>query len=170
MRMLSAAAALAALTFAVPAAASTPAEGEVSAAQPKTSWSGEAYGQPFKFGPSFQTHDLCIAPFCDTYTLTVADPGALQVFLNAPGSAGYVDVLVTKPDGATEFLEGVETEVSHTIVYRTAQTGAYTFDIWPNEIYGVYDGRVTGAAELCPAPTPFAECFVVEEDPEEEEL
>jgi hypothetical protein len=170
MRMSIAAAALAALTsLAAPAAqAATPASGEVTAAAPLTSWSGEAYGQPFKLGSDFQTHDLCIAPFCDTYTLTVKDPGALRITMIAPGSASYVDVLVTKPDGTTEFLEGADGEVAHEIIYKNAAIGPYTFDIWPNEIIGAYDGQYNGDAELCAAPTEFKDCFLP--PAEEEEL
>ena len=166
MRMSSVAAVLAALTVAVPAAsAATPAEGEVSAADPRTSWSGEAYGQPFKFGPEFQTHELCIAPFCDSFALTVADAGNLRVNLNAPGSAGYVDVLVTHPDGTTEFLTGTETETSHVLTYENAPTGTYLFDIWPNELPVAYSGVIRGDAELCVAP--MDECFLPPEEEEE---
>lgn len=167
MRMLSAAAAIAALTVAAPSASgATPAAGEVSATQLTQSWTGEAYGQPMKLGEDFQTHDLCIAPFCDSFALTVKDPGALRVNLVAPGSAGYVDVLVTFPDGTTEFLAGTEAEVAHEITYRTAAVGTYLFDIWPNRLYGLYNGSYNGDATLCPAPTPFKDCFPV---PEEEE-
>jgi hypothetical protein len=167
---LAAAAVAAATTIAVPAAtAATPATGQVSAADTTVSWTGEAYGQPFKFGPDFQTHANCIAPFCDTFTLTVADAGVVRVNLGAPGSAGYVDILVTHPDGTTEFLEGTETETAREILLEDA-SGDYAFDIWPNEIYGVYDGNVRGSAELCPATQERDTCFVEEEPAEEEEL
>lgn len=161
MRMLVAAAA-AALTLGSSAHAATPAQGEVSAAQPKVSWSGEAYGQPMKT-PWTQTHELCISPFCDSFALNVKEPGALRVYLNAPGSAQYVDVLVTLPDGSTELLAGNDADDFQEIVYRKAAAGTYLFDIWPNEIIGVYDGLYNGDAELCPAPAPFGECFVPEE-------
>ena len=108
MRML-VAAAFAALTLVPTAHAATPAQGEVSAAQPKASWTGEAYGQPLKLGSGFQTHANCIAPFCDSFSLTVKDPGALRVYLNAPGSAAYTDVRVTYPDGTSEFSGQVRT-------------------------------------------------------------
>lgn len=49
------------------------------------------------------------------------------------------------------------------IVAGQAAAGTYLFDIWPNEIIGVYDGLYNGDAELCPAPAPFGECFVPEE-------
>jgi hypothetical protein len=165
MRMLSAAAAIAALTIVVPSAsAATPSQGEVSASQPTQSWAGEAYGQPMKLGGPTQTHALCIAPFCDTFSLTVKDAGALRVTLTAPTSASFVDVLITAPDGTTEFLEGNDTDVFQERTYKTAKLGVYTFDIWPNAIFGVYDGQYSGDAALCPAPTPFAECFVVPEE------
>lgn len=167
MRIALAAAAVAALTIAAPAAlAATPEKGEVSNSQLTQSWSGEAYGQPMKFGSDFQTHELCIDPFCDSFTLTVKDPGALKVFLSAPDSASYVDVLVTAPDGTTEFIEGNDTDVSHELIYRTVALGDYIFDIWPNELYGLYDGVIMGEAELCPAEIPFAECFPPEEEEE----
>ena len=161
--------AAAALFAAVPAAhAATPAEGEVSAADPKVSWSGEAYGQPFKFGPEFQTHDLCIAPFCDSFALTVTEPGHLRVNLSAPTSAGYTDVVVTMPDGTSLFFAGSEDQVAHQLTDEDAPTGTYHFDIWPNELPVAYNGLVRGDAELCVAP--IDECFLPPVEEEEEEL
>jgi hypothetical protein len=160
MRIALAAATIAAMTAAVPAAdAATPSQGEVGNAQLTQSWSGEAYGQPMKLGSDVQTHQLCINPFCDSFTLTVRDPGALRVTLTAPGSAAYVDVLVTEPDGTETFITGDDTAVSQELTYKTAALGAYTFDIWPNEIYGLYNGQYSGDATLCPASVPFDECF-----------
>jgi hypothetical protein len=170
MRTFLAAAVIAATTVLVPvASAAEPAHGEVSAADTTVAWTGEAYGQPLKLGEELQTHELCIAPFCDSFTLSVKDPGRLRVDMVAPGSAGYVDVLVTRPDGSTEFITGSETEVAHRIDIDDAATGDYLFDIWPNELYGVYDGRVRGSAELCPATQDPETCFVVPDEESEEE-
>ena len=167
MRIALAAAVLAALTASAPAAlAATPASGSVSNDQLTTTWTGTAYGQPFKLGSDYQTHQLCISPFCDSFTLTVKDANtALHVILNAPTSAKYVDVLVTKPDGSTEFLTGNDSDTFQEVIYKKAATGDYTFDIWPNEIYGAYSGQYSGDATLCPTTVKYDDCFV---DPDAE--
>jgi hypothetical protein len=167
MRIVTAAVAAALLAFAVPAAqAATPETGEASAANPVVSWSGEAYGYPGKLTLMMQTHEYCELLLCDSFTLTVKDPGHLKVDMIAPGSAQYVDVLVTFPDGTTEFLDGNGTDVGHEMMYPDAQAGTYMFDIWPNEFPVGYNGQYNGTAELCVKP--LSECFLP--PPEEEEF
>ena len=166
MRILPVAAALAALTVAVPAAhAADPATGEVSATHLVQSWSGVAYGYPGKLAPFLQTHQFCISPGCDSFSLDVKDAGHLKVNLVAPGSAQYVDVLVTKPDGTTEFLQGSDPGIEQEVIYKNAAKGTYLFDIWPNELPVAYSGDYNGTAELC--LDKFSECFLP--PPEEEE-
>ena len=168
MRMLSVAAGLAALVVAAPAAhASEPATGEVSATHLAQSWSGTSYGYPFKIIPGTQTHEYCIAPACDSFTLNVKDAGHLKVNLTAPTSAQFVDVLVTKPDGSTEFLQGSDPGISQEVVYENAATGTYMFDIWPNELPVAYSGAYNGTAELC--LDTFDQCFLPPAEEEEEE-
>jgi hypothetical protein len=170
MRMLLAAATVAALTAAAPAAhAATPAEGEVSEAKLVQAWSGEADGQPLNNTPDTQTHQLCIAPFCDTFSLNVRDPGtALKVVFSAPSSAGFVDVLVIKPGGETERFGGTEDETTNEIVYEKPKPGAYTFDIWTNQFYGVLAGPYNAEATLCSATVKLADCFPAPAEEEEE--
>ena len=165
-----AAAALAALTIAVPAAqAAEPATGEVSATHLSQSWSGEAYGYPGKLLSiaGMQNHETCSMTLCDSFTLEVKDAGHLKLYLIAPGSAEYVDVLITKPDGSTEFLQSEEAGDSDEVVYENAAKGTYTVDIWPNEFPGGYNGQYSGTAELC--LDAFDQCFLPPPDEEEEE-
>jgi hypothetical protein len=168
MRIVVAAVTAALLSLAVPAAqAAEPATGEVSASKVVQSWSGVAYGYPGKLlAPlDLQNHATCTQTLCDSFSLTVKDAGHLKVGLIAPASAEYVDVLVTKPDGTTEYLYGNDKDDFQEIVYEDAQTGTYSFDIWPNELPGpFYDGHYSGTAELC--TNAFSECFLppVEEE------
>lgn len=157
--------AAAAALLLVPAAhAATPEQGEVGTAQPKVTWTGEAYGQPLNNGIPDRSHDLCIAPFCDSFTLTVKEAGALRLRLDAPGSAGFVEAFITYPDGTTENFAGNDADTFQEIIWKKPALGTYLVDIWPNRIYGLFEGDYYGEAELCPAPTPFAECFVPEEE------
>jgi hypothetical protein len=167
MRIVLAAATAALLSLAVPAAhAADPATGEVNATKLTTSWSGVSYGYPFKAIPGTQTHEFCINPGCDSFTLTVKDAGHLKVNLVAPGSAQYVDVLVTKPDGSTEFLQGSDPGIEQEVIYKNAQNGTYFFDIWPNELPVAYNGQYNGTAELCTME--FSQCFLPPAEEEEE--
>src|SRR5262249_37767254 len=78
-------------------------------------------------------------------------------------------ILVTHPDGSTEFLTGDATATTQELIYENAATGNWTFDIWPNEIptVVVYDGVINGTAELCTLP--FDQCFLPPPDDEGEE-
>src|SRR5689334_21225530 len=159
------AAAVAALLLSVPAAqAAEPATGEVSATHLAESWSGQAYGYPGKLAPFLQTHEFCIAPGCDSFSLDVKDAGHLKVALVAPGSAQYVDVLVTKPDGSTEFLQGSDPGIEQEVIYKNSAKGTYLFDIWPSVLLVAYSGDYNGSAELC--LDKFSDCFLP--PPEEE--
>jgi hypothetical protein len=152
----------------VPAAhAATPAVGEVGNAKLVQAWSGEANSQPLNNTTETQTHDLCIAPFCDTFSLNVRDLGtALKVRFDAPSSAGFVDVLMIKPGGETERFAGNADEDFNEIRLDKAPVGAYTFDIWTNNFPGPLGGTYSAEATLCPATVAKADCFV---EPETEE-
>jgi hypothetical protein len=162
------AAAAAIVAAAVPAAhAATPAEGEVGNAKLVQAWTGEANSQPLNNTTVTQTHELCIAPFCDTFTLNVRDLGtALKVRFDAPASAGFVDVLVIKPGGETERFAGKADDNFSEILFDKAPVGAYTFDIWTNQFPGPLGGTYSAEATLCPATVDEADCFV---EPETEE-
>ena len=151
------------LAAAAPAAhAATPASGDVSETHLVQTWSGEADSQPMNNTPQTETHQLCVQPFCDTFTLDVKDKGtALKVHVDAPSSAGFVDLLVTKPDGTSELLGGNADDTFHEVTYDGADltTGTYTFDIWTNEFAGPLGGQYTAQAELCSATVQRADCF-----------
>ena len=161
MRILLTVTAAALLAAAVPAAhAATPATGDVSEAHLSQSWSGEADSQPLNNDATTETHQLCIQPFCDTFTLNVKDLGtALKVVFDAPNSAGFVDVLVTKPDGSTERFAGDSSSTTQEVDYDKAPVGNYTFDIWTNQIYGALAGPYDATATLCSATVARAHCF-----------
>ena len=167
MRIVVAAVSAALIAIALPSAAraSDPANGEVSASHLVQEWTGQSYGYPGKVSPQLQTHQFCISPFCDSFSLDVKDAGHLKVDLTAPTSAKYVDVLVTKPDGSTEFLQGNDTDTVQEVVYKDAAKGTYLFDIWPNELPVAYTGQYDGRAELC--TDAFSQCFLPPPDDEE---
>ena len=165
--MLTVAAGLAAVALVAPTAqASEPASGEVSATHLTQSWTGEAYGEPMNLMEQTKTHALCVQPFCDTFSLTVKDVGHLKVHIDAPGSADFVDVLITKPDGSTERLAGAEGSTSQEVVYENADKGTYMFDVWTNAIAVVFNGTVNGLAELC--IDDIGNCFLQPVEEEEE--
>ena len=171
MRKFLLGASIALATVAVPAAhAASPASGDVSESHLVQTWSGEADGQPMNNSPETETHQLCLQPFCDTFTLNVKDKGtALKVRFDAPSSAGFVDVLVTKPDGSSELVGGNQDDNFNEIEYDGADlsTGTYTFDIWTNQVYGVLAGPYDAQATLCSATVARADCFPPPPDDEE---
>lgn len=145
--------AVAATAVAAPGAfASTPASGHVDADRLVHAWTGEAYGQPFKVR---DLQERCDAPFCDEHTVTVRTPGALTLVLDAPDSAGFVDVEVVLPDGTIDFYGGSETETRAEVVYPKAAPGAYRVRVWPNMLPAFFDPAYSGKATLkLPAPPP----------------
>lgn len=135
------------------ALAATPESGSLPKPDGKLvqNWQGEAYGQPFKSFPQLQ-QEKCIAPFCDTFMLTVNETGALTIKLSAPTSAFYVDAEVILPDGSRDYVKGNGEERVAEFAYAEAQTGSYRIRIWPNALIGLYDGQYTGKATLTLPP------------------
>jgi hypothetical protein len=155
--------AAAALAVGAPAAsAATPADGTLTLDEPELRWSGEAMGSAIQYLHYFQGEqviDDCAAPFCDTFTLTLADPGNLEI--SVEDASGYTEVQIKDEEGNELFWSGGDDGVPTTYVEYEAEPGTYTVEV------------LTDA--LAPAPlddpsySATAKYFVDEEPPAEEE-
>ena len=101
--------------MAVPAAfAATPENGTISAAQPKVEWSGTSGGYGITAANILLTTAgqkmICEAPFCDTFTLDVADGGIDMTLAVTSEQSAITTVEVEKPDGSWEYQNGIEPE------------------------------------------------------------
>lgn len=149
-RVLLGALALAAALAPGPGQAATPAAGTLSAANPRVDWTGQVLAS----GAFYNAWDVdrslrCIAPACDPYVLTVAEPSDLVVIgLNvgsatATGEEGGGGIRVEHPDGSVQWAKG-DSAPETTLRLRLAdvQPGAY-------EVTSV-------ASYVCCGPAPYA--------------
>ena len=126
---LTAAAAFAAAA-APSALAASPAEGTLTLDGPPVEWTGEAMGSAVQYAHFFQGRqvvDECFAPICDSFTLTLADAGNLQIDVEDP--SGYTEVQIKDAEGNEVFWsEGVEDGPTTYVEYE-AQPGTYTIEV-----------------------------------------
>ena len=154
--------------LAVPAAfAATPETGTISTAQPRVEWSGTSGGYGITAANILITtageRMICEAPFCDTFTLEVAEGGVDMTVAVTSEQSDITTVEVEKPDGSWEYTNGIEpegTEPDHTTKFRfkKAAKGTWIVRIMSNANAGT--DPYVGVAELllpaAAAPAPPA--------------
>lgn len=146
---------------AVPALASTPSSGTVSTASPTFEWTGTSNAYLIKPLQTLVTSNAgqggpCEAPYCDTFTLEVADQADLKLTADnvddgGPG-ADSIQMDVLRPDGTTLYVQG---EDGAPIVARIkkAATGSYGIQVWVNQPT-TQDGTFHASAVLGSTTTP----------------
>lgn len=155
--------AAATLAVAAPAAsAATPAEGTLTLENPELTWSGEAMGSAVQYLHYFQGEqvvDECYPTICDSFTLTLADPGNLEISVSDP--TGYTEVQIKDEEGNELFWSGGDDGTPTTYVEEDAEPGTYTIEV------------LTDALAPAPLDDPSYEAvaryFEDEEPPAEEE-
>jgi hypothetical protein len=141
-------AALAALLLAPAAAgAAEPATGHVSADKPVQRWSGEVNSTFVHFVPGMQ-RGQCPPVFCDRFELDVRETGTLTLQVNSPGSAQFVDMVVTRPGGTVEVFDGDDQSTMNKETFEDAEVGIWKVAIWNNSVPVVFDGFYSGRADL----------------------
>lgn len=155
-------AALTTVAFAGPANAATPETGTLKVTEPTLEWTGESFGSAVQYAHFFygeQLVDDCVAPNCDTFTLTLADKGKLEI--GAEDATGYTEMQIKDASGTEIFWsEGVE---SGPTVFKQSNVpaGTYTVEILTDALAPeLDDGSYSGYAKLNdgkvppPAPAP----------------
>ena len=143
---------LAALAVSAPAAAATPASGTVSLASPTVNWSGKANGYLFTIANDFV--GTCQQPYCDRFSLTVAEAGQLTVAATAATGNGFTRVEIRRPDGTWISDGGASGQRGTSITIKNAAKGDYLVWVLTNRPVHT-DGSYTASATLA-APTPFS--------------
>ena len=151
---------LAALCLAaVPAVAATPESGSVSKDSPTVQWEGTAPGYAvfptnLLLTSAGQDPAPCEQPYCDTFTLTVADKADLNLLAAQRGADNFTEMHVIKPDGEMIFAQSADAEPVRVRV-KAAEPGEYTIEVMTNETVaagGAYDASATLAVAGAPAP------------------
>jgi hypothetical protein len=152
--------AAAALALAAPAStlAATPESGAVSPEKPTFAWTGTVTEPTdlydlvgfFNGGTAVRGVGTCMAPYCDTFTLTVAEGGDLLTLdLKAP-DADNLAVEIVDPDGNAENYNDVDPANERTIDLDP------TPGEWQVRMYGggdyEYSAKATLALPADPAP------------------
>jgi hypothetical protein len=135
------------------AAASEPATSELSEERLKTAWSGTVTSTFVQFVPNIQ-QTRCDQPFCDSHTFELKAKGDLAITVSSPGSASFVDLVLTTPDGQTTVYSGNEEDTTNKVVVPKAPVGTYKVAIWNNALPVLFDGSYLGRAELKLPPPP----------------
>jgi hypothetical protein len=141
---------------AAPAVAGTPESGEISNAQPRFDWTGEAagWGRPptWEVGRETGQRPVCPAPVCDSVRFTVADQADLRVTADnnvASGPASdLVELAVEAPDGAVTYVESAD-KFPATIRFKDAAKGTYVVYVQTKEM-PQNDASYAGFALLTP--------------------
>ena len=139
---------LAVLAIASPAAAATPESGTISLAQPTASWSGTANGYLFTIANDFA--GTCAPPYCDTFDLTLAEAGELNVTATAATGSGFTRVEIERPDGTWISDGGAADHRETSITIKQAAAGDYTVWVLTNRPAHT-DGSYAAQATLSPA-------------------
>lgn len=150
------------------APAADPANGTVSKAQPKVTWTGEVTGSYFNRIPVIATGDdtvPCSPPGCDAFALTLADSDDLTVTADAPeststtGGASQVTIRIRKPDGSVLITTGdASPEKPLTVKIKKAPAGDYGVEYFNYFVDGPieYVGTATLGSAPTAAPAPAA--------------
>lgn len=147
------------LAAAFPAIAATPENGTVSASSPTVKWEGEAAGYAvfptnLLLNSAGQEPAPCEQPYCDIFTLTVADKADLNLFAAQRGADNFTEMHVIKPDGEKLFAQSGDAEPVR-IKVKAAVPGDYTVEVMTNETIasgGVYDASATLAVAAAAPP------------------
>lgn len=139
------------------AQAADPANGTVSKATPKITWTGETIGSYLVLNPMANAPEdtPCEAPACDTFALTVADgPVDLELSNEVDDDAATGGIRVEQPDGTIVYADGDSgTGKPFKLKIKGAKNGAYSVGMINNFIDGpkAYKG---GASALFPGAAP----------------
>lgn len=156
-------AAAAVAAAAVPAFASEPGEGTVSAASPRVDWTGQSINGGATTIPAVANGGpvACVAPSCDTFVLTVVDGADLEVVADAPDTGGFLMINIVKPDGDSIYNSGAEGETTNKVRVKKAAPGEYEVQIATNSLpptdYTAHARLLVPAAPVPAAPAPAAE-------------
>lgn len=148
LRALVLATATAAL-LALPAQAATPEQGKLTIYEPSITWTGEAMGSALQYANYFygaQVVDDCEAPFCDVFTLTLEQPGLLEI--GAEDATGYTEMQVKDAKGNELFWSAGDADVP-TVFTTDAEAGTYTVEVLTDALAPeVNDASYTAYAKL----------------------
>lgn len=120
-----------ALVLAAPGFAATPEKGEITLEKPRVEWSGEAAGTVVQYAHYFrgeQIVDECIAPMCDSFTLTVG-PGAESLVISAEDESGYTEMQVKDASGTEVFWSAGDDGVPTVYDVFEPAAGVYTVEV-----------------------------------------
>lgn len=148
------------LVSAAPASAAEPASGEITLDKPRVEWSGEAAGSLVQFAHYFRGEQIvedCVAPMCDSFTLTVG-PGAESLIISAEDASGYTEMQIRDSSGAELFWSGGDDGVPTVYEEYDPAGGVYTVEI-------LTDALAPGPVDD-PSYSAFAEVFPPVEDGE----
>ena len=141
---------VAALVAAAPASAAQPSSGTVSLASPQIAWQGNATGYgvvPVNLAlAAIPADPVCPPQACDTFTLTVADPGNLVVTAMCRCANNFTELHVHLPDGTTQTFFSDQGGFAE-IAIEGAEAGTYTVDVLTNEA-AFQPGAYDASAEL----------------------
>ena len=159
-RLLTVGASVALVVAAVPAVASDPESGTVSASSPSVTWSGNATGYgvvPTNILITTAGQDpACPPQACDTFDLTVADSADLTVTAAQRAADNFTELHVVMPDGTVQYVQSAEAKPA-TIKVKKAPKGEYTIEVLTNEAAfqaGEYDASATLNVPKPAAPAP----------------
>ncbi|HVL94534.1 MAG TPA: hypothetical protein VM266_01600 [Solirubrobacteraceae bacterium] len=135
--LVSAAAAAALATAALPALAAEPSSGTVSASSPTVEWTGQANGYgvvPTNILITATGEDpLCPPqPFCDKFALKVADSADLTVTAQQSAANNFTELHIIRPDGTVDYVQSEDAKPA-TLKIRRAPVGDYTIEVMTNE-------------------------------------
>ncbi len=146
--------ALAALALPAAASAATPDTAKVSPTAKTASWTGDIT-EPFgaydllifsQGDTTLQGQETCMAPYCDVFTLDVADGGtALNVKIDAPDSDNLA-VEVVDPNGGTTNYNDVDPATTRDLDLPTDP------GTWTVKTYGTGDFTYTAKATFSTDP------------------
>jgi hypothetical protein len=172
--------AIAAAATAGTAIAATPESGTVGPTTERTDWTGTVSDPlgAYDIGTFFygETAGTCVAPVCDTFTLTVEGGGSTLYLEIDAAQSENVAVEIEKPDGSIQYENSAELVTKRQITIKNAKPGEYAvrtfgtgeFDYKAFARYGANavpakpapvapEPSATPAPSATPSPTPQAQ-------------
>lgn len=142
----------AALVLAAPAVAAEPEQGTLDPFDsPMVEWTGEATGTAVQFAHFFygaQLVDDCVAPLCDSFTLTVTEKDQ-KVEIGAEDSTGYTEMQI-KDAAGNEIFWSEGQESGPTVFKKTKMAaGTYTVEVLTDDLLpGIDSGEYFAYAKM----------------------